>query len=46
MIKHLRRWNRWRKGSADSKIYKILVLFGLMRSPSMRFVFLQEEWKE
>lgn len=34
---HIRRWNFWRKRSRDSLIYKLLVLFRIIKSPSMEF---------
>lgn len=38
MIKHFKRWNKWRKGSADSTFHKILVLLGIIKSPSYYMV--------
>lgn len=43
LIKHFRRWNIWRKRSLNSALYKILVLFGMTKSPTMATVFLPEE---
>lgn len=34
LINHIRLWNRWRKHCANSVLYKVLVLMGLMRSPT------------
>lgn len=45
-IVHIRRWNTWRKRSLDSKMHKLLVLFGIIKSPSMYFVLLPEEKEE
>lgn len=45
-IVHFRRWNIWRKRSLDSKMHKLLVLFGIIKSPSMCFVLLPEEKEE
>lgn len=46
MLKHIRRWNIWRKRSLNGPIYKILVLFGVIKSPTMVSVWLPEEEKE
>ena len=37
MILHIKAWNRWRKRIKNKSIfYKILVLFGIEKSPTMR----------
>lgn len=46
MINHIRRWNIWRKYSANRSIYKILVLLGLLHSPTLGFTLLPEEENE
>lgn len=46
MINHIRRWNIWRKRCLNGPIHKILVLFGVIKSPSMWFVMLPEEEQE
>ena len=43
MVKYIRRWNIWRKGCLNGPVYKVLVLFGLRKSPTMAFVLLPEE---
>jgi len=43
MISHIKLWNHWRKRSLDSKLYKILVLFGIFKSPSMSFIISVKE---
>lgn len=43
IIKHIRRWNVWRKNNLNSKRYKILVLLGIIKSPSFYHVWLPEE---
>lgn len=43
MFNHVRRWNIWRKKCLNGPIYKILVLFGVTKSPTMAFVSLPEE---
>lgn len=45
VIKHIRIWDRWRKHCLNGKFYKILVLFGILRSPTFRVCALEEEWK-
>lgn len=35
MIHHIKVWNRWRKRSLNSKMYKFLVLIGLAKSPTL-----------
>ena len=44
MIKHIRRWNIWRKHCMNSPFHKFLVLVGFIKSPTMSFTFLPEEW--
>lgn len=43
VIKHIRRWNYWRKNNSNGRFYKILVLFGMVKSPTMVTVLLPEE---
>lgn len=43
MIKHIRRWNLWRKDCLNGKIYIFLVLVGVATSPSLQFILLPEE---
>nr|DAW50902.1 MAG TPA: hypothetical protein [Caudoviricetes sp.] len=43
LIKHIRRWNIWRKHCHNRSLYKILVLFGVTKSPTMVTVLLPEE---
>lgn len=43
LIKHFRRWNIWRKYNRNGGPHKILVLFGLLKSPTMVTVFPPEE---
>ena len=38
MIKHIKRWNKWRKYNDNSPFHKILVLLGLVKSPSYYMV--------
>lgn len=46
LIKHIRRWNLWRKNCMNSKLHKFLVLFGVVKSPTMATVFLHDEIEE
>ena len=34
IIKHIKRWNRWRKYNCNSKLHKLLVLFNMAPSPT------------
>lgn len=43
LIRHIRRWNIWRKYNGGSRMHKFLVLIGFMQSPTMRNVILPEE---
>ena len=38
MIKHIKRWNKWRKYNGNPPFHKILVLLGLVKSPSYYMV--------
>lgn len=46
MLDHIHRWNIWRKHCLNGPIHKILVLFGVIKSPSMRLAMSPEEEKE
>ena len=46
IIKHIQRWNIWRKNSLNGPLHKFLVLVGLRKSPSMRFILTPDEIKE
>lgn len=46
MFDHICRWNIWRKHCLNGPIHKILVLFGVIKSPTMPFVMLPEEEQE
>jgi len=41
----MQRWNRWRKLNINSKLYKLLVLFGLP-SPTFRLTLTEKELKD
>lgn len=34
MIKHIKHWTVWRRYTTNGPLYRILVLFGLVKSPS------------
>jgi ABC-type multidrug transport system fused ATPase/permease subunit len=34
VIKHIKRWNSWRKYNRNSKLHKLLVLFNMIHSPT------------
>ena len=46
MFDHIRRWNIWRKRCLNGPIHKILVLFGVIKSPTMILVMLPKEKQE
>lgn len=46
VVNHFRRWNIWRKHSLNKPLHKLLVLFGVIKSPTMIYVLLQEEEEE
>lgn len=46
IIKHIKRWNVWRKHNVNSKLHKILVLFGIIKSPTLVFTLIPEEYEE
>lgn len=43
MIRHFKRWNKWRKKSLNGPIYKFLVLIGFVKSPTLMFTLTDEE---
>lgn len=46
LIKHIRRWNIWRKHNINSKLHKFFVLIDFIKSPTMMNVLLPEEKEE
>lgn len=34
LINHIRQWNHWRKRCLNGPVHKVLVLFGLVHSPT------------
>jgi len=45
MIKHIKRWNRWRKSNGNSRLYKLMVLFGIVKSPTFCLAWSDKETK-
>lgn len=45
LIKHIKRWNVWRKHNKNSIAHKILVLFGIIKSPTFFYTWTAEEAK-
>lgn len=45
MIKHIRRWNIWRRWTGTGWFYNFLVLIGLVNELTLQFVVLPEEQK-
>lgn len=45
LIKHLKRWNKWRKLNGNGKIHKFLVLIGFIISPTFELTWTDEECK-
>lgn len=44
-MKHIKRWNKWRKNNINSKLHKFLVLIRLIKSPTMNQILLDDEIK-
>lgn len=40
---HIRRWNYWRKRNTNGRLHHILVLLGVVKSPTFAFTLLPEE---
>ena len=43
LIRHIRRWNYWRKHNVNGRIHHFLVLIGFIKSPTFNFTILPEE---
>ena len=45
MIRHIKVWNAWRKRNLNGKLHKVLVLLGLIKSPTLELnkAFLRNE---
>ena len=46
LVKHIRRWNIWRKNNLNCKLYKFLVLIGFIKSATFSYTLLPEEFIE
>lgn len=44
-IEHIKRWNVWRKHNKNSIAHKILVLFGIIKSPTLNCTWTKDECK-
>jgi len=44
MLRHILRWNQWRKGCLNGPFHKLLVLLGLRISPTLECTLLPDEW--
>ena len=45
LIKHIKRWKVWRKHNKNGIVHKILVLFGIIKSPTFLHTWTAEEAK-
>lgn len=43
LIRRIRRWNLWRKEDFNGFTYELLVLFGVIHTPTFRFTLLPDE---
>lgn len=43
IFRHIRRWNKWRKGNLNSHFHQFLVLIGFVKSPTMFLILLDDE---
>lgn len=43
---HIRRWSYWRKHNTNGRLHHILVLFGIVKSPTLAFTMLPEEIRD
>ena len=43
LIKHIKRWNKWRKGSLNSWWWKFLVLIGIGKLPTFVLTLTDDE---
>ena len=46
LVNHIRRWNVWRKGSINGPVYKLMVLFGSIKSPTFMSTLTNDELSE
>ena len=45
MRKRLKLWNKWRKRNSNGLIFKLLVLVGIVHSPTFDLELTDEEWR-
>ena len=45
VIKYIKRWNEWRKHNGNSSLHKLLVLLGIIKSPTLPHILTKEEGK-
>lgn len=46
-MRRIKQWNRWRKNCINPWYYKLLVLFGIIKSPTFEIFYgMTEEWDE
>lgn len=43
LSRHIQRWNYWRKRNVNGRLHHILVLLGVVKSPTFAFTLLPEE---
>lgn len=43
LIRHIKRWNIWRKHNANGRLHHLLVFFNIIKSPTFGLVLLPEE---
>lgn len=45
-IKHIKKWNEWRKHSLNPPISKLLVLFNIIKSPTFEHFWTEKEQRD
>lgn len=43
LVRHIRKWNYWRKRNTNGSLHHILVLFGIVKSPTFASALLPED---
>lgn len=46
LIKHIKRWNEWRKGCLNNPVHKLLVLFKIIGSSTFEHFWSEDDAKE
>lgn len=44
IVNHIKRWNEWRKRNTNSKLWKFMVLIGLVASPTFEVHKAYKDW--